>query len=82
MLRARIETCLAVLFALATVATLIWPTWIEALTGLSPDNGGGETEWWLVLLLALATVIVGVLARRDLRVARPQAAGGDIRGRP
>ena len=69
--RALIESVLAGVFALGTVATLIWPTWLEFLTGLEPDGGSGEAEWWLVALLGVATVVAGVLARRDLRAARP-----------
>ena len=46
------------------------------LTGLEPDNGSGETEWWLVLLLGVAAVASAVLARRDFHAARAQAAGG------
>ena len=70
MLRARLETVLAGLFAIGTVATVIWPTWIETLSGLEPDKGNGEAEWWLVFLLGVFTVLTGVLARRDYRIAR------------
>jgi hypothetical protein len=70
MLRARLEVVLAVLFALGAVATMIWPTWIESLTGLEPDRGTGEAEWWLVALLGLAAVATALLARRDLRALR------------
>jgi hypothetical protein len=74
MIRARIELVLAALFALGALATLIWPTWIESLTRLEPDNGSGEAEWWLVALLGLAALVAGLLARRDLRVARLSGA--------
>lgn len=74
MLRARLELVLAVLFAVAAGATLIWPTWIEGLTGLEPDNGTGESEWWLVVLLGVVAVIAAVLARRDFRAVRPSRA--------
>jgi hypothetical protein len=70
MLRARLEVVLAVLFALGAGATMIWPTWIESLTGLEPDRGTGEAEWWLVALLGLAAVATALLARRDLRALR------------
>jgi hypothetical protein len=72
MLRARVETVLSVLFAIGTVATLIWPTWLETLTGLEPDQGTGEAEWWLVLLLGAAALVTAALARRDYRGARPR----------
>jgi len=73
MIRARIETFVAVLFAVAMVATAIWPTWIEDLTGLEPDQGTGETEWWLVIVLGAAALSAALLARRDLRSARRTA---------
>lgn len=78
MLRARIELILAGLFTVGTLATLVWPTWIESLSGLEPDNGTGEAEWWLVLLLGVAAVGAGVLARRDFRHAR--LAPGEAHG--
>ena len=77
MIRARLELILAVLFGLAAIATIIWPTWIETLTGLEPDAGSGEAEWWLVILLGAAAVLAGLLARRDFRALRP---GGAARG--
>jgi hypothetical protein len=70
MLRARIETALAVLFTLASIATAIWPTWIETLTRLEPDGGSGETEWQIVIALGAAALVAAVLARRDYRLAR------------
>lgn len=75
MIRARLEAVLAALFAIAAAATAIWPTWIEDLTGLEPDKGTGETEWWLVVVLGAAALAAGMLARRDLRAAR-RAGGG------
>ena len=74
MIRARLELILAVLFGVAAAATIIWPTWLESLTGLEPDGGSGEAEWWLVILLGATAVMVGLLARRDFRALRPSAA--------
>jgi hypothetical protein len=69
-LRARIEIVLSALLGMATIVTAVWPTWIEGLFGLEPDGGSGETEWWIVAMLAVVTVATAVLARRDLRVVR------------
>jgi hypothetical protein len=74
-IRARIELGLAAVFAVLTAVTLVWPTWIESLTGLEPDRGSGEAEWWIVVVLGLATIGLGVLGGRDyLRVTRRTAA--------
>ena len=74
MIRARIELGMAAVFAVLTVVTLVWPTWIESLTGLEPDRGSGEAEWWIVVVCGLATIGPGLLGGRDyLRVTRPAA---------
>ena len=75
MIRARIELGLAAVFAVLTAGTLVWPTWIESLTGLEPDRGSGEAEWWIVVVLGLATIGLGLLGGLDyLRVTRRTAA--------
>jgi 4-amino-4-deoxy-L-arabinose transferase-like glycosyltransferase len=68
--RARIEIVLSALLGTATIVTAVWPTWIEGLFGFEPDGGNGNTEWWIVAVLAVATIAATALARRDLRVAR------------
>ena len=40
--RSRVEGVVAVLFAVAAVATAVWPTWIEAVLRFEPDGGSGE----------------------------------------
>jgi hypothetical protein len=76
MLRARIEIVLSVLLAIATILTAIWPDWIETVFGWDPDGGDGKAEWLVVLVLAVITVGVAALARRDLRIVRRRAAVG------
>lgn len=75
MLRSRIEMTLAAISLVLTVASLIWPTWIESLSGLEPDGGTGETERWLAFVFAAAAVALFLLSRRDRRIAlgRPSA---------
>ena len=68
-IRARIELGLSAVFAVLTVVTLVWPTWLESVTGLRPDAGSGETEWWIVVLLGLATIALGLVGARDYRLA-------------
>jgi hypothetical protein len=70
MLKARIETVLAILASVLAVATLIWPTWIESVLGFEPDAGSGGAEWGVVALLALLALVSALLARRDYRNAR------------
>ena len=70
MLRARTEAGLAALLGIVTIATAIWPTWIETVFGFDPDGGNGQAEWLIVPALAVVAVGAAVLARRDLRAIR------------
>jgi hypothetical protein len=81
MVRARIELGLSAVFAVLTTATLIWPTWIESLTGLEPDAGTGETEWWIVVLPGLVTIALGVIGAHDYRLAHRLRAQNATDGR-
>jgi hypothetical protein len=69
MSRATMEFSFAVVFAVLTAVTLVWPTWIESLFGIAPDHGSGEAEWLLVVLFALAGLVLALLGRRDYRAA-------------
>ncbi len=53
----------AILFAL----TLVFPQWIEALTGVEPDGGSGALEFVISGVFLVAAIAFGVLARRDYR---------------
>ena len=75
-LRARIEIVLAAVLGTATILTAVWPDWIEGLFGFDPDGGNGTAEWWIVAVLAVTTVAVAALARRDLRVVRRRTSVG------
>jgi hypothetical protein len=76
MLKARIESVLAVVAGALAVVTLIWPAWIEALFAVAPDSGHGEAEWWIVVAFAFVAVASGLLARRDYRTARRLSSEG------
>ena len=69
-LRARIEIGLAAILGMATILTAVWPDWIEGVFGFDPDGGNGSVEWLIVAVLAVVTVVVGALARRDMRAVR------------
>ena len=75
MLRARIETVIALVAAVLTVAAVLWPTWIESSSGLEPDGGSGEAEWWLAIVFAAVAAGSALLARRDFRRAAADQAG-------
>jgi hypothetical protein len=65
--RLRIEVVLAVVSALLCVLTLVFPQWIEELTGFEPDAGSGALEWAVSGVFLVAAVVSAVLARRDHR---------------
>jgi hypothetical protein len=65
--RLRVEVVLAGLSAALFVLTLVFPEWIEALTGLEPDAGSGALEWLIAGALLVAAVVSAILARRDYR---------------
>lgn len=72
--RARIQAVLSAIFLGLTVLAAVLPTWIEASTGLEPDQGNGDLEWLLAVAFGIAAVISGALAwrsRRRLAAARP-----------
>jgi hypothetical protein len=47
--------------------TLVFPQWIEELTGLEPDAGSGALEWIIAGVFLVSAVVSAVLARRDHR---------------
>jgi hypothetical protein len=65
-----LEGALSLACGLAAVMTLFWRGWIEALTGFDPDHGNGWAEWMVVAALAVATVLLGAVARREWRRLR------------
>jgi hypothetical protein len=69
----RVITAVTIVVGVVGLVTLLWPTWIETLTGADPDGGDGSFELWLARGLAFAA-LVGVLAmtvvRRRHRSAR------------
>ncbi|HEX6763381.1 MAG TPA: hypothetical protein VF094_11335 [Gaiellaceae bacterium] len=71
-----LEAVAASLSASLAVLTIVWPGWIEALTGLDPDHGNGSAEWLVVLVLALVSVGATVAARGQWRQRHAAAAAG------
>jgi len=58
---------LAVISAVLGIATMLFPEWIEELTGLDPDAGSGALEWIITGAFLVAALISALLARRDTR---------------
>jgi hypothetical protein len=69
-----VQTALAIVATSLAVLTLVWPDWIEALTGSDPDAGSGSAEWLIVGGLFLVAAASGSLARREYRQGKPKAA--------
>ncbi len=65
--RSTLETTFALAAGCFAVLAAIWPTWIEAL-GVDPDRGDGSLEWAIPIVLAAATLVLGVVARRHWRL--------------
>ena len=64
-----IEAALAVATFVLAVVTLVNQGWIEAVFGVDPDHGNGSLEWIMVVVLAVATVVFGLLAFTERRRA-------------
>ena len=58
---------LAVINAVLGIATMLFPEWIEELTGVEPDAGSGALEWIITGAVLVAALISALLARRDAR---------------
>ncbi len=76
--RARVwlETALAALCGSLAVLTAIWPDWIEATTGLSPDRHDGSLERVIVAVLFVLCAIFGLAARESRRSSVPMPSQG------
>jgi hypothetical protein len=51
-----IEAALAAICALAVAFTLRSPDWIEELFHVDPDEGSGQLEWTIVVVLCVITL--------------------------
>jgi hypothetical protein len=68
-IRARLEFAVSVVAGILGILTIFWHDWIEALTGWDPDQHSGAVEWTIVALLLTVSVLVGLVGRRDWKLA-------------
>jgi hypothetical protein len=77
----RLEVALATIGATLFVLTLIYPRWIEALTGLEPDSGSGAAEFLVAGAFLLMAICSSVLAwRTRRRLARQPSREAGVTG--
>jgi len=69
-----VEAISAAASAVLASLTLLWPDWIESLTGISPDHGNGSFEWTIVIGLAMVAAALSLLAWREWRRVSPASA--------
>jgi hypothetical protein len=62
-----LRTILACVSGIVTLATIVWPDWIETITGTEPDGGDGSLEWGLVVVLLLVTAMLTGFAGYEWR---------------
>jgi hypothetical protein len=68
-----VEVGLAVLCAFLFALAVVWPDWIEAVSGASPDGGDGTLERALALAPLVVAVATAALARAEWRRLRATA---------
>lgn len=62
-----IEAILAACSAVATMLSIVWPQWIEAIFEESPDGGDGSAERLVAVVFLAATIVFSWLARKEWR---------------
>jgi hypothetical protein len=67
-----------VLLAITLLTTLIWPTWIENVTGTDPDSGSGATEVAAIAVLATGLMVLGILSIRRCGTGRRERKANQI----
>jgi hypothetical protein len=67
------EALLSVVAGLLGIVSMCRHNWLEAF-GLDPDHGNGSVEWWTVVVLAGAALVLAVGARVEWR--RAALSGG------
>lgn len=74
MIRAGIESVLAVVWTVLAIVTSLKPDWLETLS-LNPDGGNSTVEWLIVAALGAAALTSALHARRLARCAESHGPG-------
>lgn len=64
-----LELAATVLGGATLLGTLLWPQWIEAAFGVSPDGGVGRAEWDVDVGLCIFLLVMILALRREWRRA-------------
>jgi hypothetical protein len=69
-----VELVLSLAALALALVTLVWNDWIELVFKVDPDAGNGSLEKAIVVVLLVAAVICGWLARTEWRRVRTAQA--------
>jgi hypothetical protein len=72
--RISLERIFSWVTAALALATLVWPDWIEILTGFDPDQGSGAVE--VAVVVAMIVLCIGL--RVDVRRLQRRAAAPEV----
>jgi hypothetical protein len=67
------ESVSAAMAVVLTLITVVWPHWIEIVTGIAPDGGSGALERAVVAGVAATAILLAAAARAEWRRAAPEA---------
>ncbi len=62
--------------AIALVAFLLWPNWVESVFEASPDGGSGALELAIVVVLFATSLCCSILMRAEVRRSDTAMAAG------
>jgi hypothetical protein len=71
-----LESATASVCGMLVLVTLVWPDWVEAATGFSPDRHDGSFEWQLSGALAVACLLALFAGAVEWRGGRPRVSCG------
>ena len=69
------QTVVAAISGSLSLITVLWPDWIEAVSGWDPDQHDGAVEWAIVATMLLVTIVMLAIADRSRRRVRAAERG-------